>query len=313
MAVAAAIGVDSSGDDGNSATVATSATSARRAATNTHSSLHHRLQNKLRNSVMVAAGGNSGGGGGGGGGSNTAAALGEINRSIEKMSLGTTTSIPQTTLNTANPIVRRDSGWTNSTEGYGSMRSADLVSRRCSEVSARSNFSTQAMRNSPWGDMTSACSSKRSSLATATAADKQQQPPPMAAISQQLNRLHQKGVQMQQGQHPMDGRQSAMSDVVMNNDGSVISEAAPVNHNGYYEGGGAGMRRASDPVRTHDRNFGVHSQMSRHRSYTQLNQMQHQRVPVHGQPVRGMMEQYNSGQMNQVIAQQNIPVLNSSA
>ena len=89
-------------------------------------------------------------------------ALGEINRSIEKMSIGsnyatsaappqctgvaattnphcgipmTQTSVPLSTNNT-----RRGSNWTNSTEGYGSMRSEQSMmnSRRCSDVSAMS-------------------------------------------------------------------------------------------------------------------------------------------------------------------------------
>ena len=94
-------------------------------------------------------------------------ALGEINRSIEKMSIGsnyatsggappqctgvvaattnphcgipmTQTSVPLSTNNT-----RRGSNWTNSTEGYGSMRSEQSMmnSRRCSDVSAMSQVS----------------------------------------------------------------------------------------------------------------------------------------------------------------------------
>merc|ERR1712223_209469 len=53
---------------------------------------------------------------------------------------------------------RRGSNWTNSTEGYGSMRSEQsmMSSRRCSDVS------TRAMMNSPWDPM-SADSSRRSS------------------------------------------------------------------------------------------------------------------------------------------------------
>ena len=107
-------------------------------------------------------------------------ALGEINRSIEKMRIGNapgslpteTTylgnpqcrgslpntaggqpsitnfeqrrSIPSATqtmmANPNGPIHRRDSNWTNSTEGYGSMRSEQSMtgSRRCSEISAMS-------------------------------------------------------------------------------------------------------------------------------------------------------------------------------
>lgn len=76
------------------------------------------------------------------------AVMGEINRSIEKMSLGDMSSGgglkpsaevkgrnmgPGTSLMMAGN--RRDSAWTVSTEGYGSMRSNTSASRRCSELS----------------------------------------------------------------------------------------------------------------------------------------------------------------------------------
>ena len=75
------------------------------------------------------------------------AVMGEINRSIEKMSIGDSGSMakpmpgqkhrgmaPQTTTMMQNN--RRDSNWTVSTEGYGSMRSGNTsASRRCSEIS----------------------------------------------------------------------------------------------------------------------------------------------------------------------------------
>merc|ERR1739846_193209 len=52
------------------------------------------------------------------------------------------------------------------------------------------------------------------------------------------------------------------------------------------------VRRASDPVRTLDRNFGVQDgQISRHQrsgSYNQINMGHQQRVPMHGQRIRGM-------------------------
>ena len=77
------------------------------------------------------------------------AVMGEINKSIEKMSIGEMggnnsngkgtkqsrqpSGPPQTTaLMQPN---RRDSNWTVSTEGYGSMRSNTSTSRRCSELS----------------------------------------------------------------------------------------------------------------------------------------------------------------------------------
>lgn len=74
------------------------------------------------------------------------AAMGEINRSIEKMSIGESGTMvkpmqgtkskgmgPQPTTMMQNN--RRDSNWTVSTEGYGSMRSNTSASRRCSEIS----------------------------------------------------------------------------------------------------------------------------------------------------------------------------------
>ena len=122
-----------------------------------------RLQNKLRSGLLPSFN----------------PALGEINRSIEKMRIGApeanssgnplvggtpcrgsapnlvggqTTitnyeqrrSIPSSTqpllANPNGPNHRRDSNWTNSTEGYGSMRSEQSImsSRRCSEISAMS-------------------------------------------------------------------------------------------------------------------------------------------------------------------------------
>ena len=76
------------------------------------------------------------------------AVMGEINRSIEKMSLGDMSGSlkpssdvkrnmgpapgPTSLMTNSN---RRDSAWTVSTEGYGSMRSNTSASRRCSELS----------------------------------------------------------------------------------------------------------------------------------------------------------------------------------
>ncbi len=154
MAVAAAIGVgadeameDAPGGRNNTAVH----------LGNGRTTLAQRLSNKM-NHHGVAGG--------------ASAVLGEINRSIEKMSLtnanGNVTSsygmppsvVPpqgrtghpqppmdlgqQTTLlndtQTAN-APRRGSDWTNSTEGYGSLRSEQSMmgsSRRCSDVSAMS-------------------------------------------------------------------------------------------------------------------------------------------------------------------------------
>ena len=76
------------------------------------------------------------------------AVMGEINRSIEKMSLGETCGgngnprVPEVGKTRGGPQSqtllqnnRRDSSWTVSTEGYGSMRSNTSASRRCSELS----------------------------------------------------------------------------------------------------------------------------------------------------------------------------------
>ena len=68
------------------------------------------------------------------------AVMGEINRSIEKMSLGDGTSgVKGLTDSKGRGVMmgnmRRDSSWTVSTEGYGSMRSNTSASRRCSELS----------------------------------------------------------------------------------------------------------------------------------------------------------------------------------
>ena len=73
------------------------------------------------------------------------AVMGEINRSIEKMSIlemgkpqsskrNVQMSGPPQTQTLLQPN-RRDSNWTVSTEGYGSMRSNTSASRRCSELS----------------------------------------------------------------------------------------------------------------------------------------------------------------------------------
>lgn len=77
------------------------------------------------------------------------AVMGEINRSIEKMSLGEMSGglKPSADVKRSNigppgaatslmmASNRRDSAWTVSTEGYGSMRSNTSASRRCSELS----------------------------------------------------------------------------------------------------------------------------------------------------------------------------------
>ena len=96
--------------------------------------------------------------------------------------------------------------------------------------------------------------------------------------------------------------QSAMSvagDLMTSyNDGrsSAMSEAMP----GVQMEDGQG-RRMSDPVRPLDRNFGVGGQMSRHRSFGNL-QAGGERQPLHQQRVRGQEGGYSNqnGYMAQV-------------
>ena len=228
--------------------------------------------------------------------------LGEINRSIEKMSLSggsssaggggggsgicpsatvASTSSPKAVIAVPPCANRRDSNWTSvSTEGYGSMRSSEGGGclggagtggggggRRCSELSIMSqasNLSTRANVNSPW-DPISAGSSRRSSAAEAgsvgAAAAPVSQCGHAGAISHHIDRLRrraqQKGSAAPQAAPTTsptasatgDGRQSAMSDC------TVESQQQPCF---------ATPRRASDPVRALDRNFGVGGQMGGH-------------------------------------------------
>lgn len=257
------------------------------------STMSNRLQNKLKH------------------GHHSNHVIGEINRSIEKMSLNgcNTGAIPKTSSainvpeatrlghqqgqNAQSNVNRRGSNWTNSTEGYGSLTSSDqsMLSRRCSDLSAMSqgsNFSTRAVRNSNWDQGTiSACSSRRSSLL----ADQNGH-----NVSQQLDRLHQKAVNTIQS--PVPPTQQSLGGQTITQDmfdcQSVMSDCSmPTSNMGHSDANNGGQftqRRASDPVRTLDRNFGVGGQMSRHRSYTHLNNAvgQQQRLPLHGQNVRGM-------------------------
>ena len=119
------------------------------------------------------------------------AVMGEINRSIEKMSLGDggssvkgMTEIKGKGLMMGN--MRRDSSWTVSTEGYGSMRSNTSASRRCSELSQMSAMSARQTMQSPW-DPISPGSSRRSSEAGAGA---RMSP----AVSHHLSKLHKKAL-----------------------------------------------------------------------------------------------------------------------
>ena len=159
LAVAAAIGVGGGGGTGDDMDGVN-------APGPMSNSLNNRLQNKMKGGMLQP---------------NFNPALGEINRSIEKMSIGVVPegsgpsdlvapchrgmvatnppsvggqtaitsygqrrSIPSSTqplmANPNGPNHRRGSDWTNSTEGYGSMRSEQSItgSRRCSEISAMS-------------------------------------------------------------------------------------------------------------------------------------------------------------------------------
>jgi hypothetical protein len=247
--------------------------------------------------------------------STSTAVLGDINRSIEKMSIhgGHVTTSLAKTVSSSNQhnqsMQRRDSNWTNSTEGYGSMRSSGIEQssngRRCSEVSGMShtsNFSTTAVRNSPWtgGDVVGAmstCSSRRSSLvgggnngASLVGAGGG------GGISGHLSRLQQKAENVSTSSPVppahhngvVGGRVSAMSECSLPPPPSYQHHQYQVQQQQQQEGS---TRRASDPVRMLDRNFGVGGQMSRGRSYTNLSQgaqqQQQQRVPLHGQQVHG--------------------------
>lgn len=184
--------------------------------------------------------------------------------------------------------------------------------------------------NSPW-DPISSESSRRSSLVNGPANQDANLPSNTTGMSHHLDRLRKKAqtIQQQTGNpvatptpqlHPRDiqgnnpvhnngnsGRMSAMSGCSlpgsanqMNNmhlqqQYNMMQTSSQMNNQ-------HGVRRASDPVRALDRNFGLSNnegnlqQSSRNRfsgSYTQLSnmqqlQMQQQgRVPLHGQRIRG--------------------------
>ena len=67
-------------------------------------------------------------------------------------------------------------------------------------------------------------------------------------------------------------------------------------------------RRMSDPVRPLDRNFGVGGQLSRHRSFSNLQGPGAGRTPLHLQHVRGQEGFMNQQQyMNQVSSYKRCP------
>ena len=143
---------------------------------------------------------------------------------------------------------------------------------------------------------------------------------PSHNINNHLDRLHRRAKQNQMQVTPsatptpmmdMSGRGSGMSDMTAiartptgNPNGHVPNHAQmPTGHHG-------SGRRASDPVRMLDRNFGVEGQMSRHArsgSFGPVSAAQ-PRVPMHGQRIRGMsgdtyfqqQQQQNSGAQQMV-------------
>ena len=140
---------------------------------------------------------------------------------------------------------------------------------------------------------------------------------PSHNINSHLDRLHRRAKQNQMQATPsatptpmmdMSGRGSGMSDMTAiartpTNAGHVPNHAQmSTTHHG-------SGRRASDPVRMLDRNFGVEGQMSRHSrsgSFGPVTAAQ-PRVPMHGQRIRGMsgdtyfqQQQQNSGAQQMV-------------
>jgi hypothetical protein len=173
--------------------------------------------------------------------------------------------------------------------------------------------------NSPW-DPLSADSSRRSSMTSAHGGGATNGDSGHASqgIGQHLNRLHRRA-QHHQMMHAtpnatltpmsdMSGRGSAMSDMTATPTNPMPLQGQPVPMQP--QGHGSGSRRASDPVRGLDRNYGVDGQLSRHQrsgSYNQLNmgpqqqQQQQNRVPMHGQRIRGMSGDSHFHQQQQMV------------
>lgn len=122
-------------------------------------------------------------------------------------------------------------------------------------------MSTRAVVNSAW-ESSNAANSRRASMEQPAPTPTQQG----ARIGQHLSRLHKKAQEHLQ-QHD-GGRQSVMSEC----DNPSSSPVASLSYGG--ASAGTGGRRASDPVRVLDRNFGVGA---RHRSgsYTGSQQQQY--------------------------------------
>ena len=164
----------------------------------------------------------------------------------------------------------------------------------------------RAQMNSPW-DPISADSSRRSSLAGHENSAAQ----PANPISHHLTRLHRKAQTIQQQQQQQQQQQTPSATPTPQQNGMSSHDMSRMHsmqqlqqhphmmqqhHQQQQQQQQQQVRRASDPVRTLDRNFGVGGgQLSRHQrsgSFNQINtlgcnQMQ-QRVPLHGQRIRGL-------------------------
>merc|ERR1719220_2500420 len=191
---------------------------------------------------------------------------------------------------------RRDSNWTVSTEGYGSMRSNTSTSRRCSELSQMSAVSGRQAMQSPGWDPISPGSSRRSSEAGGARMS--------PVMSHHLTKLHKKALAA--------GTTSslAQSHSSMSLAGDLMTSGGfPNVHNSANATmEDAAGRRMSDPVRPLDRNYGVNGSLSRHRSYSNLGGAP-ARQPLHGAVVRGqegMMgaHQYQQGMYGNMRQQQ---------
>merc|ERR1719471_1417312 len=152
---------------------------------------------------------------------------------------------------------RRDSNWTVSTEGYGSMRSNTSASRRCSEISQMSAVSARQNMQSPW-DPISPGSSRRSSEAGARMSP---------VMSHHLSKLHKKALGTTSSLAQSHSSMTMAGDLMTS--GCVDGRASAMSECGNTMEDGQG-RRMSDPVRPLDRNFGVGGQISRHRSFSNL-------------------------------------------
>jgi len=234
------------------------------------------------------------------------AVMGEINKSIEKMSIGEMgngkgmkqsrqpSGPPQTTaLMQPN---RRDSNWTVSTEGYGSMRSNTSTSRRCSELSQMSAVSGRQTMQSPAWDPISPGSSRRSSEAGGARMS--------PVMSHHLTKLHKKAL----AAGTTSSLAQSHSSMSMAGDLMTSGGFAPVHNSANAAMEDAAGRRMSDPVRPLDRNYGVNGSLSRHRSYSNLGGAP-TRQPLHGAVVRGqegMMggQQYQQGMYGNMRQQQ---------